>query len=263
LNPIADPEGNVGEVYRHHNMRLAYIAQHHMETLGKFLNTTPYAYMQYRFQNGWCEVLQKHLLDPRDEEEAQLRKDLAKKHGKYGLEIEHVVGRSQQGKTLKYEVKWNGLEDKQNTFESLKKFRDMGVEKFAIACDERLQAQAAGNDMRPLSRREVVKHLEQFGIDEEMCCNRNIGSFSAGQKSKLALGASFWTRPHLIALDEPTNYLDPDTVSSLARALKWFRGGVVVITHHEGFVNEVCNEKWLVQDKKCVVEKFGDNKRMA
>lgn len=99
LNPNEDPNtGKVGEVYRHHNLRLAYIAQHHMETLGRFFTTTPYAYMQYRFQNGWDEVLQKHLLDPRDEEEAQLRKDLAKKHGKYGLEIAKVVGRSQQGK---------------------------------------------------------------------------------------------------------------------------------------------------------------------
>lgn len=33
-----------------------------------------------------------------------------------------------------------------------------------------------------------------------------------GQKSKMALGAVFWTRPHLVALDEPTNYLDPETV---------------------------------------------------
>ncbi len=30
---------------------------------------------------------------------------------------------------MKYEVQWEGLETKQNTFESLSKFRDMGVEK--------------------------------------------------------------------------------------------------------------------------------------
>ncbi len=101
LNPNSNPEtGKVGEVYRHHNLRLAYIAQHHMETIGQFFNTTPYAYMQYRFQNGWDEVLQKHLLEPRDEEEEQMRKDLAKKHGKYGLQIGKVCGRSQQGKVL-------------------------------------------------------------------------------------------------------------------------------------------------------------------
>jgi len=264
LNPT-EIEGQTGEVWRHHNLRLAFIAQHHMETLGKFYKCTPFQYMQHRFQNGWDEELQKHLIEPKDEEEALLRKELAKEHGKYGLQIGNVVGRTQKGKQLLYEVQWDGISDtRQNTWEPLEKFRAMGVEKFAIACDERIQAMAAGNDQRPLSRREVVKHLEQFGIDEEMCCNREIGSFSAGQKSKMALGAVFWTRPHLVALDEPTNYLDPETVSALARALKWFRGGVVVITHHQGFIDEVCNEAWRVADGVCTIEKLeNDNKRVA
>jgi elongation factor 3 len=247
-------EGQVGEVWRHHNLRLAYIAQHHMETLGTFYRSTPFQYMQYRFQHGWDELLQKHLLEPRDDEEAIRWKALAKEHGKYGLMVGSIVGRSQKGKQLLYEVQWDGLTDqKQNTMETLDKLRAMGVERWAIACDERIQAQAAGNDQRPVSRREVVKHLEQFGIDEEMCCNREIGSFSAGQKSKMALGAAFWTRPHLVALDEPTNYLDPETVSALARALKWFRGGVVVITHHQGFIDEVCNTEWRVADGVCTI----------
>lgn len=44
-------------------------------------------------------------------------------------------------------------------------------------------AEAAGLDQRPLTRREVVRHCEAFGIDEEMCCNRQIRGFSAGQKA--------------------------------------------------------------------------------
>ena len=66
----------------------------------------------------------------------------------------------------------------------------MGVDKFAIACDERMQAQSLG--VKEVTHRECVKHLEQFGIDEEMVLNRQIGSFSAGQKSKLALGIDFF-----------------------------------------------------------------------
>lgn len=164
LNPT-EIDGQTGEVWRHHNLRLAFIAQHHMETLGKFYKCTPFQYMQHRFQNGWDEELQKHLIEPKDDEEAILRKELGKKHGKYGLQIGHVIGRTQKGKQLLYEVQWDGITDsRQNTWETLDKFREMGVEKFAIACDERIQAMAAGNDMRQLSRREVVKHLEQYGI---------------------------------------------------------------------------------------------------
>ena len=49
LNPVADADGNVGDVWRHHNLRLAYIAQHHMETLGKFFRSTPFQYLQHRY----------------------------------------------------------------------------------------------------------------------------------------------------------------------------------------------------------------------
>jgi elongation factor 3 len=264
LNPT-EVDGKVGEVWRHHNLRLAYIAQHHMETLGKFYKSTPFQYLQHRYQNGYDEELQKHLLEPKDEEEALLRKELGKKYGKYGLSVGQLVGRTQKGKQLLYEIQWDGLTDqKQNTYESLDTLRKLGVEKFATACDARIQAAASGADQRMVSRREAIKHLEQFGIDEEMCCNREIGSFSAGQKSKLALGAAFWTKPHVVCLDEPTNYLDPETVSALARALKWFRGGVLVITHHQGFIDEVCNEAWKVGGGKLEIEMLeNDNKRMA
>ena len=37
-------------------------------------------------------------------------------------------------------------------------------------------------------RREIFR-----GLDEDMILHREIGGFSAGQKSKLTLGAAFWT----------------------------------------------------------------------
>jgi len=129
----------------------------------------------------------------------------------------------------------------------------MGLDKVVIACDERIAAKTAGLDQRPLTRREVVRHCEVFGIDEEMCCNRQIQGFSAGQKVRLSLAAMFWTKPHLIALDEPTNYLDVETVEALAKALNTFRGGVVMIEPKTDFVERICNEKWHLQDGKVTI----------
>lgn len=34
-----------------------------------------------------------------------------------------------------------------------------------------------------------------------------------GQKSRLTLGAALWIKPHLIMMDEPTNYIDADTLA--------------------------------------------------
>ena len=36
--------------------------------------------------------------------------------------------------------------------------------------------------------------------------------------------------PHVILLDEPTNHLDMESIDSLAKAIKEFSGGVVIVS---------------------------------
>ena len=71
---------------------------------------------------------------------------------------------------------------------------------------------------------------------------------SSGQRQRLVLSAAFWSKPHVIALDEPTNYLDNDTLAALTQALKDFKGAVVTVSHNEAFVAEISNEKWVVEN---------------
>jgi len=263
--PSENKDGGYGEVWRHCNLRMAYMKQDHLKSLGPFFDTSPFVYITSRFKDGYDGDLQKRLVDPESEEEAERRKSLAKEHGKYGNEVEDLVSRSKMGSELCYEVRWKGLDDvKQNTMEKVSKLKMMGLEKVVIACDERIAAKAAGLDQRPLTRREVVRHCEAFGIDEEMCCNRQIRGFSAGQKVRLSLAAMFWTKPHLIAVDEPTNYLDVETVEALAKALNTFRGGIVMIEPKTDFVERICNEKWHMEDGVITVEKLKNGaKRQA
>jgi ATPase subunit of ABC transporter with duplicated ATPase domains len=255
LHPVPAPDGSVGTVYQHPNLRLAYVNQQHVTHLGEFMNGTPLAYIQYRYRFGeYDELYQKRLTEPKNEDEAQLWEELAKKYGKYGNQVKTVVGRQIRGKETYYECEWVNLPDqKQNTYEPLSKLQKMGAEGHAKAYDCRLAAQQMPT--RPITRREICKHLAQFGIDEELACNRPISALSAGQKSKLTLAAAFWTKPHLIALDEPTNYIDQETLDALTKAIQLFKGGVVVISHCEDFVRKIAKDIWHVADGKCVVEK--------
>jgi len=265
MNPTENKDGKLGEIIRHCNLRVAYMKQDHLKTLGPYFDTSPLNYITQRFKNGYDEELQKRLIEPEDDEEAGRRATLAKKHGKYGNPVGELLTRSKQGSQLYYEVRWEGLDDpKQNTMVSLKTLRDMGLDKVVIACDERIAAKAAGLDQRPLTRREIVKHCEGFGIDEEMCCNQQIRGFSAGQKVRLSLAAMFWTKPHFIAVDEPTNYLDVETVEALSKALNNFRGGILMIEPKMDFVEKVCNETWTLEDGKITVQKLDNGlKRVA
>jgi len=265
LSPSESPDGVIGEVKRDPNLRMAYMPQDHLTALGPWFDASPYVYLQNRFQNGYDGELQKRLIEPQDQEEAVRRAELAKQYGKYGNQVDQLLGRTKKGNEFYYEVQWQGLDDpKQNTQVALSTLRKMGLSKVAIACDERLAAKAAGLDQVQITRRLVTRHCEAFGIDEEMCLNRQIRGFSAGQKVRLSLAGLFWTKPHLIALDEPTNYLDVETVDALAKALKHFRGGILMIEPKTEFCERVCNERWIMQDGKLTTEKMdNENARIA
>jgi elongation factor 3 len=238
--------------------------QDHLKALGPYFDTSSFNYISERFKDGYDGELQRRLIEPENDEEADRRVKLAKEMGKYGNEVDELVSRTKLGSQLAYEVKWKGLDDaKQNTIEPISKLVAMGLSKVVIACDERIAAKAAGLDQRPLTRREIVRHCEVFGIDEEMCCNQQIKGFSAGQKVRLSLAAMFWTKPHFICLDEPTNYLDVETVEALAKALTNFRGGLVMIEPKSDFVAKICNEKWHMEDGKITVEKLQNGAKRA
>lgn len=74
-----------------------------------------------------------------------------------------------------------------------------------------------------------------------------------GQKVKVVLAACTWNQPHILVMDEPTNYLDRESLGALAGAIKEFGGGVVIISHHNEFTSALCPENWTVADGKVVV----------
>lgn len=232
------------------------MAQQHMHHMKEFMDTSPYLYIQKRYANGYDQALQERLMNPCTEEEALERAEKAKKYGKYGCMLKNLVGRQLRGKDFWYEAQWEGLDDtSKNSWVNLENLRNLGCESFALAYDDRAAAIEGGVADRPLSQREIVNHLLQFGITEELALNRNIGMFSAGQKSKVSLAAAFWVKPHLVALDEPTNYIDMETLEALTVALQRFKGGVITISHCAEFAERVCNEVWTLEGGALTVTK--------
>lgn len=94
----------------------------------------------------------------------------------------------------------------------------------------------------------LFTYLANFGLGG--IAKQKVGTLSGGQKARLAFAGQVWHRPHLLLLDEPTNHLDIETLESLAEALKAFQGAVVIVSHNQSFLSEVCNELWVVDDGK-------------
>lgn len=84
-----------------------------------------------------------------------------------------------------------------------------------------------------------------------------MNQLSAGQKARIVFAIISWEKPHLLLLDEPTNPLDMESIDALARCLKAFKGGVVVISHDMRLISQ-CAEEIMVCDQKKITKYRGD-----
>merc|ERR1719327_885659 len=159
-----------------------------------------------------------------------------------------ILNRQKNTKTKKYiyEVKWMHKSLEHNCWVERDVLLAMGYEKLVCKKDEQ-EAAAAGLLSKPLTQPGVEKALKDFGVDSESASHSPLGSLSHGQRVKVVICASCWQNPHIIILDEPTNYLDRDGLGALVRGLGEFQGGVVIISHNTEFTDSVCTQKWIME----------------
>jgi len=68
--------------------------------------------------------------------------------------------------------------------------------------------------------------------------------------------------PHLLVLDEPTNYLDREALGALSSALNAWGGSVLMISHSKEFYSSVCKEEWHLADGKVKVQGLSSQRQM-
>ena len=99
----------------------------------------------------------------------------------------------------------------------------------------------------PLTQENVEKHINDIGLEPEYASHYRIGALSGGQKVKIVLAAALWDKPHILILDEPTNYLDRESLGALADAIEKYEGGIIMITHNDEFCRQLCPERWVLE----------------
>lgn len=72
------------------------------------------------------------------------------------------------------------------------------------------------------------------------------GTFSGGEKSRLALALIIWQRPSLLLLDEPANHLDMEMRYALTRALQEYDGAMVLVSHDRALLRACCDQLLLI-----------------
>lgn len=237
-----------GMVEKHPNLRIGYIKQHALEHVEMHLEKTPNQYLQWRYANGDDrEVYMKQTRILSDADREQMEKPVDLGDGNGPRRIEAIMGRQKYKKSFQYEIKWIGYLPKYNTQISRETLVDLGFNKLIQEFDDH-EASREGLGFRELSPKVISKHFEDLGLDPEIANHNEISGLSGGQKVKVVLAGAMWNNPHLLVLDEPTNFLDRDSLGGLAVAIRDYKGGVIMISHNEEFVGALCPEQWHVAD---------------
>jgi len=253
-------EPSKGKVWKHPDMRFAYVAQHAFHHIEQHLNKTPNEYIQWRYSSGEDkEALVKSTAVITKEEEKIMERPIEVKTvdadgntKKNKWVIKRLVSRRKERKTYKYEVSFVGRSQDDNQYYTAASLEKFGWGKKVKELDRRLVA-LEGLRHRPLTTANVEKHLAAVGLDSEFATHNRIRDLSGGQKVKVVLGACTWCQPHLIILDEPTNYLDRDSLGALAGAIRDFAGGIVLITHNQEFADATTKVTWVVANNRVTV----------
>ncbi|KAG6465275.1 hypothetical protein O3G_MSEX015042 [Manduca sexta] len=117
------------------------------------------------------------------------------------------------------------------------------IEKGNLSKQERLnevyaELKAIGADSAEPRARRILAGL---GFSKEMQ-DRATKNFSGGWRMRVSLARALYIEPTLLLLDEPTNHLDLNAVIWLDNYLQGWKKTLLVVSHDQSFLDNVCNE---------------------
>lgn len=126
-------------------------------------------------------------------------------------------------------------------------------------CKKLETEQEKGNSSEAVQERlkEVYEELKAIGADSAEPRARRIlaglgfsrsmqdrptKSFSGGWRMRVSLARALFLEPTLLLLDEPTNHLDLNAVIWLDNYLQGWKKTLLIVSHDQSFLDNVCNE---------------------
>merc|ERR1719195_1768986 len=239
---LGELKPTTGTIMKVQGCRVAYMSQHAFHHIEQHLDTSATAYIMQRFAGGEDNESLENLANlgaTKETENAKFKKMLykdgnleecdtfyddkgelqyQKKSLDKAVDLEAIANRRKGKKENEYECKWKGYSMDFLTWVNRALLIEMGY-KTQVQREDEKQAAMAGLQNKQLTTPGVEKHLADFGVPAEFATHNNLRALSAGQKVKVVLGAAMWQNPHILVIDEPTNYLDRDALGALTDAI--------------------------------------------
>ncbi|MBW3112909.1 ATP-binding cassette domain-containing protein [Bacillus sp. MCCB 382] len=103
------------------------------------------------------------------------------------------------------------------------------------------------NEFPSMNQAEVRAALAKCGLTTKHIESK-VEVLSGGEKAKVRLCKLMNKESNVLVFDEPTNHLDVEAKEELKRALKEYKGTVLLISHEPEFYQDVATEVWNCED---------------
>ena len=103
------------------------------------------------------------------------------------------------------------------------------------------------NEYPSMTNREVRAALAKCGLTTDHITSQ-MQVLSGGENAKVRICKLMLRDINLLVMDEPTNHLDIDAKEELKKAIREFKGTVLLVSHEPDFYMDVVTDVWNVED---------------
>lgn len=95
---------------------------------------------------------------------------------------------------------------------------------------------------------EIRKYLGGYGFDSDILTQK-IASLSGGEKNILQLAKVSANKANMLLMDEPTSHLDIHSQMALEKAISYYKGAILMVSHDYHFIVNCADYVLLIEDK--------------
>lgn len=103
------------------------------------------------------------------------------------------------------------------------------------------------NEFPGLDNIDIRRALAKCGLTNDHITSQ-VRVLSGGEAAKVRLCKIMLKEINFLVLDEPTNHLDVDAKDELKKAVKEFKGTVLLVSHEPEFYMDIVDDVWNIED---------------
>lgn len=92
--------------------------------------------------------------------------------------------------------------------------------------------------------------LNNLGFNQQDVSLKAVKDLSGGEATRLVIAKIFTDPSNVLVLDEPTNFIDIQTIEALETLMQSYTGTVLFTSHDQYFMENVADQIWSIEDGK-------------